>query len=421
MSQRGSLALAYPGNRRGWILRRSPLRYSIAVSMGTPFQFVRGAMAGSFSMRRRLTVLLAGIVLLCPLVARAQDAPQGAVGRVDGKDISVESGTPGGNGTSIAAASIYVVNGSVVTVHSGNGRMTLFGGGEVEICGPAKFTVLLSGDDITLALNFGRLRVRLPESSTLRVFTPTIIGTPLGISGAARDVTVGLNLDDSLCVAAASGAIQLEHQFTGEKLIVPQAGEFFLNAGRLMPVAGTPGSCQCTETDQRAVPAPAGGPLEYATNAAPPAEPTSAPAVVEAAAAPNTVPTVEFSIPAHANEGHPIVPQARDEAPTAPPTSVPIYTVLLPPLVFMANSPAPPPIPTADMAVLVREAQVSPEWEFTGRVEAPEFAQEMQRALGEGAPEAQTTVAATQSSEKPKKRKGGFWASLKRVFGGGGG
>ena len=187
-------------------------------------------------------------------------------------------------------------------------------------------------------------------------------------------------------MAAASGAIQLEHQFTGEKLIVPQAGEFFLNAGRLMPVAGTPGSCQCTETDQQVVPAPTGPPLEYATNTAPPAEPASAPAVVEAAAAPNTVPTVEFSIPAHANEGHPIVPQANDVAPAAPPASVPIYTVVLPPLVFMANSPGPPPIPTADMAVLIREAQVSPEWEFSGRVEAPEFAQEMQRALGRARP-----------------------------------
>ena len=159
--------------------------------MDTPFQFVRGGMGRFSRARRRLAVLLAGIALLCPLVVRAQDAPQGAVGRVQGRDISVESGTAAGNTTSIAAASIYVMSGSIVTVHSGNGRMTLFGGGEVEICGPAKFTVLRSGDDITLALNFGRLRVQLPETSTLRIFTPTIIGTPLGISGAARDVTVG--------------------------------------------------------------------------------------------------------------------------------------------------------------------------------------------------------------------------------------
>ena len=326
-----------------------------------------------------------------------------------------------GTGTSVAAPSIYVMNGSIVTVHSGNGKMTLFSGGEVEICGPAKFTVLLSGDAITLALNFGRLRVQLPESSKLRVFTPTIIGTPLGISGAARDVTVGLNLDDSLCVVAASGAIQLEHQFTGEKLIVPQAGEFFLNLGKLLPVAGTPGSCQCTEPEERVVPAPAGPPPEYAVNATPPAELAPAPAAAEPEAAAAAIPTVEFSIPANANEGHPIVPQARDSAPTAPPVSAPVYTVVLPPLVFMANSPAPPPVPTADMAVLIREAQVSPEWEFKGRVEEPEFAQAMQRALGQRAPETQPAPAgATQPSEEPKKKKGGFWASLKRAFGGGG-
>ena len=102
----------------------------------------------------------------------------------------------------------------------------------------------MSGDAITLALNFGRVRAQLPESTALRIFTPTIIGTPLDIAGGARDVTVGLSLDDSLCVTATSGAIQLEHQFTGEKLIVPQAGEFFLNAGQAAACGRNAGKLQ---------------------------------------------------------------------------------------------------------------------------------------------------------------------------------
>ena len=193
---------------------------------------------------------------------RAQDAP-GAIGRVEGNDISVEGGTVAGRNSATIAPSILVSNGSIVTVHSGQALMILASGDEVDICGPTKFTLLQSGTSLTLALNFGHVRVRLPASADLRIFTPTIVATPIDIGGAPRDVTVGLELDDSLCVLATTGAIQLEHQFTGERLIVPQSGEFFLSEGKLMPVAGTPGSCQCAAmhmqapTQPRVVPSPA--------------------------------------------------------------------------------------------------------------------------------------------------------------------
>ena len=101
---------------------------------------------------------------------------------------------------------------------------------------------------ITLALNFGRMRVQLPAAAQLRIFTPTIVATPIDIGGAPRDFTVGLDLNDSLCVVAASGALRLEHQFTGEGLIVPQAGEFFLAAGKLLPVAGVAGQLPMRRT-----------------------------------------------------------------------------------------------------------------------------------------------------------------------------
>ena len=230
------------------------------------FQFVPVPRRVFWSMRRGLHCFLAGSILVCPLAARAQDAPPGAIGRVEGRDISCENTTPANGPTSTVGPSLAVSNGTVVTVHSGQALMTLFAGGQVDICGPAKLTVLLSGDSITLALDFGRVRVELPGKTALRVFTPTIIGTPLDIAGGSRDVTVGLSLDDSLCVVATSGAIQLEHQFTGEKLIVPQAGEFFLNAGRLLPVAGTPGSCQCVRAgpipwQSRQLPSPRRSPI----------------------------------------------------------------------------------------------------------------------------------------------------------------
>jgi hypothetical protein len=143
---------------------------------------------------------------------------------------------------------------------------------------------------------------------------------------------------------------------------------------------------------------------------------------VEAAPAvePETKPNIQYSRLAQANETHPIVLPAKQNAPAPPPSSNPVYTAVLPPLSFMAGSPTRPPDPAQDMVLLIREAQVSPEWEFSGHVNAPEFAQAMQHALGEAGPSSQAQPGSDHSPmAKPTKRKGGFWASLRRAFGGG--
>jgi len=360
-------------------------------------------------------VLLLGAFSLCATAARADEAPSGAVALVEGSDTSVEGGVAGSD-RQTASPSIYASNGSVVTVHSGKARMKLLAGGKVSICGPAKFTVLVSGGAITLALNFGRVRVELPAKTTLRIFTPTIVGTPIDISGGSRDVTVGLDLNDSLCVVATSGAIQLEHQFTGEKIIVPQAGEFFLNSGKLLPVAGTPGSCQCLADELNALPATPATP-ECAVVAAPKAAPTPAAAATEQPA--ESEETIEYAVLEHANQDHPIVAPTKADATAAPPVTVSGETTVMPALVFMAGTPLPPPGPSQDVIALIREARVSPDWEFSGRVEPPEFAKAVQQALGEHAvtPQTQDTPP-VQPAATPKKKKGGFWAALKRVFSG---
>src|ERR1700735_2887313 len=204
-------------------------------------------------------------IFLCARALRAQQTAANAVARVEGNDISVEGG-PGaaslGNGVPIGGAgngqllSFSVSNGSVVTVHVGQARMALAAGGQIDICGPAKFTVLESGGAITLALNFGRMRVQIPATTALRIYTPAIVATPLDIGGAVRDITVGLDLNNSMCVLSTSGAIRLEQQFSGEGLIVPQSGEFFLAAGNLIPVAGAPGSWEGTAFVARPAPPP---------------------------------------------------------------------------------------------------------------------------------------------------------------------
>ena len=302
---------------------------------------------------RFLFLLLACLDSSLRTAQRSTIPPPGAIGRVEGNDVSVEGGSAATNGTATSAPSMFVVNGSVITVHSGQARMTLVGGGQIDICGPAKFTLLQSGPAVTLALNFGRMRVQLPAAAQLRIFTPTIVATPIDIGGAPRDFTVGLDLSDSLCVVATSGALRLEHQFTGEGLIVPQSGEFFLAAGKLLPVAGVAGSCQCVSLQARNSASPS-QPLprspEMGLTSKPQLEP---PPVPEVASNPPVLPQPEPPPPAEvqatppaiqirqladANQLHPNAPAPANEVPDAPALSIPIYKVVMPPLTFSANA-----------------------------------------------------------------------------------
>lgn len=398
--------------------------------MAANLQSARQRIAEYWRARRCLPLLLLLLACLIPGFAplsAQQTAPPGTIGRVEGNDVSIEGGSAASNGTATSAPSMFVVNGSVITVHSGQAHMTLAGGGEIDVCGPAKFTLLQSGPAITLALNFGRMRVQLPAAAQLRIFTPTIVATPIDIGGAPRDFTVGLDLSDSLCVVATSGALRLEHQFTGEGLIVPQSGEFFLAAGKLLPVAGVAGSCQCVSLQARnAASAPPSQPLprspEMGLTSKPQPEP---PPVSEVASQPPVLPQTEPPAPAEvhaappaiqirqladANQLHPNPQTPANEVPDAPALSIPIYKVVMPPLTFSANAPAPPGEPSTDMILLVRIAHVEPEWQFKGRVEAPQLEQVSAR-------EPSRSPSAPRSSQK---KKGGFWAALKRAFGGGG-
>src|SRR5579863_8428562 len=264
-------------------------------------------------------VALAALLLLaafgCPSL-RAQATPPGAIGQLEGNDVSIDTGAGTGSTAVSSSAGGPVFNGSVVTVHDGKARLTLAVGGEVDVCGPAKLTLLQSGGAITLALDFGRIHLQLLQGAPLRIFTPTIIATPLDIGGETRDITAGLDMNDSLCVLATSGAIRLEQQFTGEGIIVPQAGEFFLNAGKLVPIAGAPGICACTAMHAQSAPppqipvlgvspsaplAPPPQPAESASSALPPAAKTPEPA---------PEPNVQLRVLAQADDVHPTVPPA---------------------------------------------------------------------------------------------------------------
>lgn len=416
--------------------------------------FLRSQIASGSAHRLRRSAVRC-VLLVCSLLfclgapLRAQDAPPGTVGRVEGRDISVEGGAAAASGTATRAPSIFVSNGSVITVHSGQARLILSAGGGADICGPAKFTLLESGGAITLALNFGRLHVQLPVTTALRVFTPTIVATPIEIGGARRDVTLGLDLTDSICVRADVGALRLEQQFSGEVLDVPQLGEFFLAAGKLNPVAGTPGTCACEFQQARASPplatpevVVAPKPLEPAppkpkadwqpqpaaapATEPPPviivdalpksseAQPVPPPPPAERAPQPEPQPetTVTVGAIASASEAHPVAKAPKTETPNAPPVSTEELNIIIPALSYSANSPEPPPDPTPDTIMLVRVARAEPQWRFTGHVEAPRMQEVAQRTPLPADPQ-------PVGARKSEKKKGGFWARLKRAFIGG--
>ena len=369
-------------------------------------------------------ILAVAAIVTCPPLSRGQQTPAGAVGRVEGNDVSVDNGTAEDSAPAAATpgSPSFVFNGSVLTVHDGKARLTLTAGGQVDICGPAKFTLLQSGASITLALNFGRIHLQLPASTPLRIFTPTMIATPLDIGGASREITAGLDMNDSLCVVASSGAIRLEQQFTGAGLIVPQSGEFFLSAGNLVPVAGAPGSCECTPMHVQSLPPPQIPVMgvtspnqlnteQYPSEATPAPAPAPPTAVAEKEPAPE--PNVQLRILAGANETHPILPAPKDAAPPPTVVSVPEYKIILPPLVYSASAaPAPPEDPAIEAVLLVRTVHVEPDYQFTGHVEAPHLETVAQKSSS--SPGKQGATDASSSGGK----KEGFWARLKRAFGG---
>ena len=349
--------------------------------------------------------------------------PADAMAQIIGDDISIEGGASASVGVPNGGP-VYIFNGSVVTVHTGKAKLTFADGGTVDICGPAKVTILQSGGAMTLALSIGRMHLQLPAGAPVRVFTPTIIATPIDIGGAGRDITLGLDLNDSLCVLATSGALRLEQQFTGEGLIVPQSGDFLIASGRLVPTAGVSGNCNCEGMQARSAPLPPTTPnipVMGVTSAAelkmPDATATApAPAAADAKnqELPAAQPNVQLRVLAKEDEVHPLPQAGKNAAPSEPPpTAMPIYKIIMPPLGFSATSPTrPEDEPGLDAVLLVRTVHVEPEYEFSGHVDAPPLVPASARADSENGSQGKTKA--------PKEQKsGGFWSGLKRLFGGG--
>jgi hypothetical protein len=372
------------------------------MSAGAQFERCIGAVLRA---GRKAAFLASVLVPLATFPAIAQQFSS-TVGNIEGDNVTVSAGASGTPVSPAAGATIAVPNGGVINVPAGQARLMLVSGGEVDVCGPAKLTVLQSGDSVTLALDFGSVRLQLAVSTDLRIFTPTLLATPLAINGTPRDITVRLDPDDSLGVHADSGALLLESQFSNEKIVVPQAGQFFFSQGRLVPVVRNDMRCECLLKEARTPPPPTPWPPLGLTSP-PQTAAASKPETPKADADDELPPDVEYSILARPNDAHPVNPEPKT-TPPPPPDSTPSYKIVMPPLTFSASSPAPPPLPAENMILLIRTAEVDPDYRFTGHVDPPpldeaKHADEKSKSEHGNQPEIEGT-------------KPGFWRRLKHFF-----
>ena len=244
--------------------------------------------------------------------------------------------------------SVENVNGSVVTVlhsgsdvrvKSGSARINLVEGGQIAVCGPAHFSVLKSGNSLTIALDTGTIHAHIEHKPALTMYTPQIQAQPVAIGDAPQDTIVGFDANGAMCIRTNRGALRLEQQLTGQNVLVPQGGSVFLANGQIDSLRTDSGDhCACQ--------------LQIADAAPPPPE------VSQLATADEVRHKVE--------DVKPNVPSAEPPKPVAP-KEQPVYQVFVPPLIFNAKSKVQPDI-DPKMIMLIRRVRVRPTLIFQGKV-----------------------------------------------------
>jgi hypothetical protein len=295
---------------------------------------------------------LAAILLIVPLRTSAQTA-QPIIGRVEGPDFVIDSPVdPVNVPISADSNAKLLASGNRVIVRSGQARITLEGGGEIAICGTARFQVIRSGGALTVVLEYGVLDLRLDAARSVSVYTPLIVATPVVIGGEATDTSVGLGQDGKMCLRAKSGAVRIEQQLSGQELLIPQTGEISLSEGQIVSLSPSSAECTCKLDESKLHPAKP--PRLYQTlgtlgsshvSAAAESKPEQPPAAA----------SEKTSSQAQAPAPLPV------QAQTPPATDEPIYQVLMPPLSFDPNAPALSPDPSPDQIVLLRSVHVQGE------------------------------------------------------------
>jgi hypothetical protein len=376
---------------------------SSAYSIATAMTHLNASRVVVTRKRARWFICLA-LLLCCGFLAysaQAQTPDAGPIlGQITGIDISVTGPSQPAPNSPIPA--IEFSGGSTIVVHSGKAHIDFVGGGELDICGPAKFTVLSSGEALTIALSFGRVRLRVDALRPISIYSPLVLATPVPIGDRARDATVGLTNNGAMCVLASSGAVRLQNQLSGETVIVPQPAEVLVPSGSFATLPPATGQCRCEFDESRA-------------KQSAPATPSIAPPVNSA-----SVPTTQPNQPATAKSTPGSVSSAQQHASSLPP-NVPVTAPAPSPAAPTATAQAPlkinlPPIgydvksatETAEplsvaTLMLAQEAVVQPDWTFHGTVISSGHE-------SNAAPSGSSQSTASTNAPQPKK---GFWAHLR--------
>jgi hypothetical protein len=263
-------------------------------------------------------------------------SPGDSVGAIEGDAIAVTGPMSVENLNGSVATVLH--SGSDVRVKSGTARINLVEGGQIAICGPAHFSVLKSGNSLTIALDTGTIHAHIERSPVLTMYTPQIQAQPVAIGGGPQDTIVGFDASGAMCVRTNRGALRLEQQLTGQNILVPQGGSVFLANGQIDSLRTDTGEhCACE--------------LQVA-EAAPPEVSRMA-----------TAEEVRHKV----DDVKPNVPTVQPSKPVAP-KQEPIYQVFVPPLIFNANSKVQPEVDPR-MIMMIRRVRVRPTLIFQGKVE----------------------------------------------------
>jgi hypothetical protein len=276
------------------------------------------------------------LTLIASSATHSDEPSSDSVGVIDGDAITVN----GPMNVEVVHGQTKTVlrSGSDIRVKSGSARIDLVEGGQISICGPAHLSVLKSGGSLTVALDTGTIHLHVENELALTIYTPQLQAQTISIGGGARDVLAGFDSAGAMCIRAIRGAVRLEHQLTGKTVLVPQTADILVTDGQFESMASGAGRCSCE--------------LQVAKATPPPPEISRLATTDEIRA--ETLVTKPNASPAPAE-----IPGAVQE---------PIYTVLMPPLVYNANSKVQPDYDPKTI-ILIRRVRVRSTLTFRGRVE----------------------------------------------------
>ena len=283
-------------------------------------------------------VVLASAGVLTTLPARSDEPVTDSVGIIDGAAVAVTG--PMRIDVSHGLPRTVLRSGSDVIVKSGTARLDLTEGGTISICGPAHFSVLKVGNQLTLALDTGTIHLSIESGPSVTVYTPLLQIQPIAIGDGPQDALVGFDATGAMCVRAYHGAVRLEQQLTSQNIVVPQSSDILLVNGQLDGLRSGGDRCACDPELTKYSPPPH---LEIV-----PPTPTTEDANAKPLGSGQIISPLPLDKPA-ANEG-------------------PIYEILVPPLIYNANAEVQPEVDTSQIVVL-RRVRVRPTLIFQGRVE----------------------------------------------------